>query len=256
MSKLVEEWRPVVGFKGLYEVSDWGRLMSLNYRRTGEKKIMIGSLDKDGYRRFLLRKNGRRYYKRLNVLVAEAFIPNPENKPIVGHLLTLPNGLEDKTANEAWNLAWMTYPENRNYGTLNERLSSIRSIVVYQYDNKGNLFKIWPSFVQIEKDGEFDSRTVCKCCKNKLKTYKGYIWSYEALSKEQIADILKKKFLKNRKDQSKIIYQYSLDGYLLKEWPSIAEAARHYSCHKSNIYCACVGKSKTAKGYIWSYVPL
>ena len=256
MSKIAEEWRPIENFEGRYEVSDWGRVKSLNYRNTGKEELMLGSLDKDGYIMFTLSKNRKKTYKRLNILVAKAFIPNPENKPFVGHLLTLPNGLEDKSANEAWNLAWMTAEENRNYGTLNQRMSAIRSIAVYQYNNEGDLLKIWSSFAQIEKDGEFDSRTVCKCCKNKLKTYKGYIWSYEALSKEQIADILKKKSLKNRKDQSKIIYQYSLDGYLLKEWPSINEAARYYSCDKSNIYSACKGKSKTAKGYIWSYVPL
>lgn len=123
MSKLIEEWRPVVGYEGLYEVSDWGNIKSLNYNHTGKPKIMAKCKDSDGYYNLLLWKNGKRKNKKIHVAVAEAWIPNPENKKEVGHTKTLENGLEDKTSNEMWNLQWMTREENANYGTIGERLS-------------------------------------------------------------------------------------------------------------------------------------
>lgn len=137
MSKEIEEWRDIKGFEKLYQVSDWGRVKSLDRTVTENSKyghtidvnfkgrMLKQPLDKDGYCLVGLHKNGKTYNKRVHILVAETFIPNPQNKPIVGHLKTLPNGLEDKTANEVWHLAWMTYPENSTYGTLSERKSEI-----------------------------------------------------------------------------------------------------------------------------------
>ena len=137
MSKLVEEWRPVVGYEGRYEVSDWGNVRSLdvtyeyyhpipkrNIRRTFKGQILKKVLNEDGYHIVSLRdENHKGHEGKVHRLVAEAFIPNPDNKPIVGHTKTLENGLEDKTANEVWNIRWMTQEENINYGTLPKRLS-------------------------------------------------------------------------------------------------------------------------------------
>ena len=133
MSKEIEEWKPVVGYEDRYLVSDWGNVKSLDYYYqgrnqygsvfTGHKKgrILKQVPDKDGYLTVCLHNNCEQNNKKVHQLVATAWIPNPDNKPIVGHLKTLDNGLEDKTANEAWNLAWMTVGENNTYGTLQER---------------------------------------------------------------------------------------------------------------------------------------
>lgn len=133
MSKIIEEWRPAVGYEGRYEVSDWGNVRSLDYYYKGRNqyggvftavkkgKTLKQVLDKDGYLQVCLHKDGKQANKKVHRLVAEAFLPNLENKPIVGHTKTLENGLEDKTANEVWNIAWMTIKENNTYGTLRER---------------------------------------------------------------------------------------------------------------------------------------
>lgn len=137
MSRLNEEWKPVVGYEGLYEVSDWGNVRSLDrvikqYNPTAKRivdrhfkgKVLKKVLNEDGYHVVCLHdENHEQHEGKVHQLVAIAFIPNPLNKKEVGHLKTLPNGLEDKTANEVWNLAWMTREENGNYGTINERLS-------------------------------------------------------------------------------------------------------------------------------------
>lgn len=135
MSRLIEEWRPVVGYEGLYEVSDWGNVKSVDryvnqrysgkiYKRRVKGRILKKTLNSDEYHVVCLHdSNGEQHEGKVHRLVAEAFLPNPQNKPYVGHLKTLPNGLEDKTANETWNIAWMTPEENGNYGTLPQRIA-------------------------------------------------------------------------------------------------------------------------------------
>ncbi len=125
MSKTVEEWRPIQGYEGLYEVSDWGNVRSLNYNKSGKVKLLKQVTEKDGYLVVCLHKNGKQKNVRVNRIVAETFIPNPQNKPYVGHLKTMENGLEDKTANEVWYLQWMSQKENSIYGTLSERKSEM-----------------------------------------------------------------------------------------------------------------------------------
>ena len=116
-----EEWRDVVGYEGLYQVSNLGRCKSL------EKPVVVKGFQKIhliGYRKEKILSDKRRNtlgYIRLNLskegvfkqhylhrLVAEAFIPNPENKPRVDHIDT--NILNNKVSN----LRWVTDLENNN----------------------------------------------------------------------------------------------------------------------------------------------
>lgn len=98
MSKQIEEWRPIEGFEGLYEVSDWGRVRSLD--RTVEyndgrikhhkgkilkiaEVVMFNDGRKYGKVQLYKNKNGKMY--NVHRLVAQTFIPNPNNYPIVNH---------------------------------------------------------------------------------------------------------------------------------------------------------------------------
>ena len=77
-----------------------------------------------GYLVVKLCKNNIRSNKKIHRLVAQAFIPNPENKPQVNHID------EDKTNNMVSNLEWMTAKENTNHGTRNERSGKSQSIPI------------------------------------------------------------------------------------------------------------------------------
>jgi hypothetical protein len=133
MSKRIEEWKSVVNYEGLYEVSDWGNVRSVDRTYKGRNqygavfvahkhgKLLKPCYDKDGYCIVSLSKEGEHSNKKIHRLVAEAWIPNPLNKPIVGHTKPLADGTEDKTSNEVWNIQWMTVEENNIYGTLRER---------------------------------------------------------------------------------------------------------------------------------------
>ena len=98
-----EEWRDVRGYEGLYQVSNFGRVKSF-YHNT--PKIIYQSLHSMGYWRVCLVKNGKRKDVSVHRLVAQAFLPNPDNKPQVDHL----NG--DKRDNRVENLEWVTRKEN------------------------------------------------------------------------------------------------------------------------------------------------
>lgn len=114
---MVEEWKAVVGFEGLYEVSSFGRIKSLKRRGNWKEHIMKTCVHKNGYERVELNKDGKPYYCLVHRLVATSFIPNPENKPEVNHK----NG--DKTDNKVDNLEWATKSENIKHA-YNNRLVS------------------------------------------------------------------------------------------------------------------------------------
>ena len=103
-----EIWKPIKDFEGYYEVSNIGRVRSLNYKRTGKEKILKNIEDYKGYLEVGLTKNGKRKQFKVHRLVAEAFIPNPENKPCIDHINTV------KSDNRVENLRWVTYKENSN----------------------------------------------------------------------------------------------------------------------------------------------
>lgn len=104
-----EMWKPVVGYEGVYEVSNCG-----NVRRVGGN-VMKQHKTSFGYLALTLCKNGKVKTFQAHRLVAMAFVPNPNGKPFVNHLD------EDKANNRADNLEWVTSAENNSYGTAPQR---------------------------------------------------------------------------------------------------------------------------------------
>ncbi len=98
-----EEWRNVVGYEGLYQVSNLGRIKSLQRKKP---RIVKPDIIHTGYLRVMLYKDGKTKKHYTHVLVAKSFIPNPENKSDVNHI----NGI--KTDNRVENLEWVTRSEN------------------------------------------------------------------------------------------------------------------------------------------------
>lgn len=118
-----EIWKPVKGFEGYYEVSNLGRVRSIDrYVNTkgDSKRIRNGRVLKgiihNEYVLVTLSKDNLKSKKRVHRIVAEAFLPNPDNLPQVNHKD------EDKTNNNVTNLEWCDSKYNMNYGTLRERM--------------------------------------------------------------------------------------------------------------------------------------
>lgn len=185
MKSELGEWRPVVGYEGLYEVSSLGEIRSFPNIR--HKKIKYLKLRKNikGYLQIGLGSAKNRKTIKIHRLVAEAFIPNPDGLPCVNHKD------EDKTNNRAENLEWCTYLYNTRYGTGIERSSKAKtngkcSKPVLQYTLEGEFVREYPS--TREADRVFGFRVhdhIIECCKGKRNTSHGYIWRYKISNKCQ-----------------------------------------------------------------------
>ena len=172
-----EIWKDKKDYEGLYQVSNFGRIKSLNYNHTGKEKILKQYYDSNGYKIICLCKNNIKTTYLVHRLVAEAFIPNPNNLPQINHKD------EDKTNNHVNNLEWCDAKYNHNYGTINERISKSqingkRSKIVIQYNLDGTFVREWPSTMECGRNG-YDQSSVADCCRGKLKTYRGFIWEYK-----------------------------------------------------------------------------
>lgn len=168
-----EIWKDIKGYEGLYQVSNFGRVKSLNYRGTGKELIFKKRYFTSGYERVCLTKNKIERTKRVHVLVAEAFIPNPENKPQVNHID------EDKTNNMASNLEWVTPRENLTYGTRMKRVNKLRSVNGYKakriVDGEGVIYE---SVAQASKQLNISRSCLDNVLKGVQKSTKGYTFEY------------------------------------------------------------------------------
>ena len=188
----IEIWKTAVYdgelYEGLYRVSNWGRILSLNYRNTGKSELMTPTQDTDGYLRVDLCKNGKPKTCKVHRLIAEVFLPNPENLPQVNHKD------EDKTNNFVFlnedgtvnkkksNLEWKSPKDNCNHGTRNERIAKAntngkKSKKVLQLSLSGELIREWPSVNECERNG-FSKSAVSRCCNGKQKSAYGFKWCY------------------------------------------------------------------------------
>ena len=173
-----EIWRDIIGYEGRYQVSDLGNVKSL-FRH---KKILKPAKDKDGYLKVVLYKDGERKNFFVHRLVAETFIPNPENKPEVNH----DDGNKENCC--VSNLYWATKSENMQHAFKNGLHKIIKgsehvlSRKVNQYDLQGNLIKTWDCIMDIERELGIKTSNICACCKGKRKTLHKYIWQYKDIS--------------------------------------------------------------------------
>ena len=129
----MEEWKSIPGYEGLYEVSSYGRIKSLERYRFNNggiqllKERIMKPLNYNGYKKVVLLKNGSKKIEYIHRLVAKLFIPNPDNLPCVNHKD------EDKSNNRVDNLEWCTVKYNSNYkGVLKRRSQRMKENGIYE----------------------------------------------------------------------------------------------------------------------------
>lgn len=131
-----------------------------------------------GYPIISLSKNGKLKTKTIHRLVAETFIPNPNNYKVINHIDC------DKTNNNVNNLEWCTQKHNIIESFKNELQKapigkdSNCSKEVEQYDLQGNLIKRWDCTMDIQRQLGIANQLISACCLGKSKTSNGFIWRY------------------------------------------------------------------------------
>ena len=254
-----EIWKPIIQLPTLYEISNYGRIKSVGRTIVLEKpqkrdvvyhpKIMCQYVAKTGYILISLTDyDGSSKSYRVHKLLAEAFLPNPENKKTVDHL----NG--DKTDNRLENLRWATQKEQeetiKRLGSkkIKEGAAHAQSKTVYHYDLRGNYLATYGSCGEASRKTGFSSSQINKVCTKQFDFLNDYVFSYTELPKEWF-----NREFRDRKRKKKEVIQYDLNGVEIKRHFNATEAAEEVgSCH-SNVHYACIGRIKTCMGYIWKY---
>lgn len=175
---MIEIWKPIEGYEGLYEVSNLGRVRSTgNCNAKGYKgkiKILKPSKQGNGYLIVSLCKDNKKRTKLVHRLVGFAFIPNdnPKYKNTINHIN------EDKTDNRACNLEWCSQQYNNTYNNRNWKAAAKRGVKVNQFTLNGKFIKEWPSQAEIERTLHLRQSDISACCTGKQKTAFGFIWKY------------------------------------------------------------------------------
>lgn len=185
----MEIWREIEEYPN-YMVSNFGNVKSLK-----TNKILKQYKNNSGYLTIQLCKNGMVKGFLVHRLVAQAFLPNPNNLPEVNHKD------ENKTNNIVSNLEYCDHKYNSNWGTIKERMSEThkgmklteehkrkigekltngrRSKTVIQYDLNGNFIREFPSTNEIQRQLGYSQGHISKCCNGKLKQIYGFKWQFK-----------------------------------------------------------------------------
>ena len=171
-----EEWRDVVGYEGLYQVSDQGRVKSLERKNSSggtiKERILKPRINRDGYLRLNLYAGGKQKTLAVHRLVCQAFHENTSTKPQINHIN------EIKTDNRACNLEWCTRIENCNHGSRNERIAKSRAKPIGQYKLDGQLIKVWQSANEVQRRTGFNQGSIWGVANGRYKQAYGFIWKY------------------------------------------------------------------------------
>ncbi|AHL19660.1 NUMOD4 motif family protein [Enterococcus phage VD13] len=174
-----EEWLPIKGYEGLYEVSNRGKIKSLARKvsyhngnsRNVPERLLTPVKNKKGYLNVFLYKSGKATQYRVHRIVAEAFLVNNENKPQINHI----NEIRDD--NRISNLEWATSKENNNHGSRNSKISKARSKVVEGKSIITGEVLRYEKVRDVVFDG-FNYGAVASCCRGELTSHKGFTWKY------------------------------------------------------------------------------
>lgn len=152
----MEIWKDIEGYEGLYQVSNYGRVKSLNKRKG---RILKPAKDKGGYLRVALHKQGTQKHYKIHRLVAQAFIPNPQNLPQVNHKD------ENPTNNTVQNLEWCDCQYNIDY-------SQSKQVLCLETG------KVYKSVMEVERQLGFAQSNISACCNGRYKQAYSFHWCY------------------------------------------------------------------------------
>ena len=178
-----EAWKDVLGYEGLYKVSNYGKVLSV------KRGIILKQWMVRGYLYVPLNKNGRQKNVRVNRIVARAFVENQSGYDCVDHI----NG--DRADNRANNLRWCTYLQNSNNPITRENLSKAKkgennpfykvfgkdhcsSKQVKQFSLDGTFIRLWACAADVSRELGIQFSNISRCCHGRSNSAGGYIWEF------------------------------------------------------------------------------
>lgn len=177
-----EEWRDIKGYEGYYQVSNLGKVRSVDritkanqsgVRFVKGKVIKSHTTTTSKYQYVDLRKNGKRKHFSVHRLVAQAFVPNPDNFPQVNHIN------ENIYDNRSENLEWCTQKYNNNYGSHSKKQQEARTSVktcVVQMNDKKEILGIYCSQWEATRKTGTRQSSISSVLSGRAKTANGFYW--------------------------------------------------------------------------------
>ena len=234
-----ETWRDIPSYEGIYQVSNLGRVKSLDriipFKNSSKrvKGTMLVQHLNFGYCQVSLGRNGKKH--RVHRIVAEAFIPNPHDYPIINHKD------ENKKNNRVDNLEWCNYAYNLNYGSRKGWQRKLNGVPVYQYTKEGEFVARFDSMVEAaERTPSVTSNNIFHCCNKDKPSCGGFVWRYEGDKDTQY---------KNNA-QTKVL-QYDKNGHFVARFNSVKEASLATGVISTGISNCVAGLSLSSGGFIW-----
>ena len=234
----IEFWKPIKGYENCYKISNMGRIKSIerdvtrgNHTIHIKERIKKSFIGGDGYHYIMLCKNSKTKLTTVHRLLAETFIPNPQNKPEVDHINTNRQDFSLK------NLRWVTHKENNNNEeSLKNRRKSTYSAetvkkgmqtrkllcskngakTVYQYTKDGVFINQYYSMVEAKRNT--GAGHICEVLDDNTQTSGGFLWTSVPVNNL--------KYKKREPITAKPVQLFDLIGNLKGEWPSLSEASR------------------------------
>ena len=249
-----EIWKDIPGYEGLYQVNQWGDIFSFYTNKKLKYRI-----EKGGYKHYILRKNKKQHKMTAHRAVALAFIPNPNNYPVVNH--------KDENPSNCYvsNLEWCTYQYNAIYNDAHIKRGNHLSKRVYQYNLNGELIREFNSVHEVERELNCLSGNICECIKevelqNKSRkkhlTVKGYFYSYHILSQEEINSHLNLVHKSIKENNGYKVAQIDENNNTISIFNSTREAGEKLGISNTQIARAARGYSLgyTCHKYKWKYI--
>ena len=246
-----EDWKAIEEFPD-YMVSRFGQVYSKRVNRILQPLNNI-----DGYVCYALTKDKKRKNVNVNRLVAEAFIPNPENKTTVIYI-------DGDYTNNIWtNLKWGYRGDSDHFMTA--RGNGDNAVKVNQYTLDGEFVARYNGYSEAARITHIDRGGISKCCRGIQTVSGGYVWKLDSSADNLAKASRNKKRCENmfnnvKKVRGKYVIgkkvevnQYKPNGEFVARYDSIINAQRHTNIYACAIGQCCLGKLKSTGGYIWKY---
>ena len=262
----IEIWKPIAGYEGYYEISNLGRVKSVDRYITCKghpyhvkECIKSIALTASGYPAVSLSKNSKVVQVPIHQILMKAFVPNPENKPAIDHINTI------KTDNSFRNLRWVTFKENSNNSITLQRFrddsnSNVQKqrrlmtrklhggktapITVYQYTIDGNYIAEYFSAWDAQRGTGVHNTAIRYALDDTSKSAGGFMW-FSSLQDHPV-------YKATLPNNTKAVIQYDLNNQIIGEWESLSAVQRHLGLNKSMV-AKSIKLNQPYKNFIFRY---